>query len=121
MDLAVSMLKQMDQPPESIFLESFESVLDADEPVAPAASSGFTVRFAKSALAITVDEQTTVLKAAKAAGARIQTSCGKGVCGTCRVKMLSGSVEMVHQGGIRQREIDQGFILACCSRRHRMW
>ena len=47
---------------------------------------------------------------------RILTSCGKGVCGTCRVKLLSGRVDMQHNGGIKQREIDQGWILACCSK-----
>jgi hypothetical protein len=29
---------------------------------------------------------------------------------------VSGKVDMKHAGGIRQREIDQGQILICCSR-----
>jgi ferredoxin len=38
------------------------------------------------------------------------------MCGTCKSKMTSGSVEMNHKGGIRQREIDQGMVLICCSK-----
>jgi ferredoxin len=58
----------------------------------------------------------TVLAAAKAAKIPLQTSCGKGICSTCRIKLSAGTVEMAHKGGIKQREIDQGWILACCSR-----
>jgi ferredoxin len=57
-----------------------------------------------------------VLKAAQSVKVNIQTSCGKGICGTCRVKLASGTVTMNHGGGIKQREIDQGYILACCSK-----
>jgi glycine betaine catabolism B len=38
------------------------------------------------------------------------------LCGTCESKLLSGSVDMKHNGGIRQREIDAGMFLPCCSR-----
>ena len=47
-----------------------------------------------------------VLEAAKAAGLRLPSSCTKGMCGTCKSKLISGKVDMQHQGGIRQREID---------------
>jgi hypothetical protein len=38
------------------------------------------------------------------------------MCGTCKVKLVSGVVDMKHAGGIRQREIDQGMVLLCCSK-----
>ena len=38
------------------------------------------------------------------------------MCGTCKSKLLSGTVEMKHAGGIRQREIDAGMALLCCSK-----
>lgn len=74
------------------------------------------VEFTKSRRTIEVDEQTFVLEAAKSAGMRLPSSCTKGLCGTCKSKLISGTVEMTHAGGIRQREIDQGMILICCSR-----
>lgn len=103
-------------PADRFLTESFEAAPDAGTEVAPDAGA-FSVTFAKSGKTGRCDATTsTVLKAAKAADVRIMNSCNKGVCGTCRVKMLSGTVEINHQGGIRQREIDQGFIPACCSR-----
>ncbi|WP_077548428.1 hybrid-cluster NAD(P)-dependent oxidoreductase [Pseudorhizobium flavum] len=58
----------------------------------------------------------TILQAARAAGVRIAAACESGLCGTCKVRKLAGEVEMNHNGGILDDEIDDGFILACCSR-----
>jgi ferredoxin-NADP reductase len=58
----------------------------------------------------------TILQAAAISGIRLPSSCSSGVCGTCKTKKISGQVEMKPNGGIRQREIDQGWILPCCSK-----
>ncbi len=58
----------------------------------------------------------TVLQAARASGVRIGAACESGLCGTCKVMKLAGDVEMEHNGGILDEEIDEGYILACCSR-----
>jgi ferredoxin len=47
---------------------------------------------------------------------RLPASCTRGVCGTCKTRLLEGKVDMQHEGGIRQREVDQGFFLPCCSK-----
>ena len=60
-------------------------------------------------------ETDTILLAARNAGIAIPHGCNMGVCGTCRVKKLSGNVHMVHNGGISDEEIEEGYILACCS------
>jgi ferredoxin-NADP reductase len=60
-------------------------------------------------------ETDTVLAAARSAGIAIPSGCTFGVCGTCKVKKNSGDVHMVHNGGITEEEIDEGYILACCS------
>ena len=75
-----------------------------------------TVTFAKTGMSFPCDEDTVILKAAAAAGLRLPHSCDKGMCSTCRSKKISGEVEMNHQGGIRQREIDAGMFLPCCSK-----
>ncbi|ENN83889.1 ferredoxin (plasmid) [Rhizobium freirei PRF 81] len=117
MDLAAVTLRQIGLPEDKFLTESFDSFREEETAfVEDGTAIKHTITFEKSGLTGKIDAETTVLKAARAIGGRIQSSCGKGVCGTCRVKMLSGSVEMKHQGGIRQREIDSGFILACCSR-----
>jgi ferredoxin-NADP reductase len=68
-----------------------------------------------SARRISCPPGTTVLAAAAAAGLSLRSSCAEGVCGTCKTTLISGEVEMNHQGGIRSREIDQHKILLCCS------
>ncbi|MFT3730686.1 MAG: FAD-binding oxidoreductase [Hyphomicrobium sp.] len=83
---------------------------------ADAASGGFKIEFTKSGRTIDCRPDQFILDAAKAAGLRLPFSCSKGVCGTCKSKKLSGQVVMTHGGGIRQREIDAGMILICCSK-----
>ncbi|MFW2544293.1 2Fe-2S iron-sulfur cluster-binding protein [Primorskyibacter sp. 2E107] len=74
-----------------------------------------SVTFAASDVTADCTETDTVLAVAKGAGLNIPSGCTFGVCGTCKVKKLSGQVHMVHNGGISQDDIDAGFILACCS------
>jgi ferredoxin-NADP reductase len=76
----------------------------------------FKVSFAKSRREIECGSGQHVLDAAKKAGVRLPASCTQGMCGTCKVKLVSGEVAMKHAGGIRQREIDQGMVLLCCSK-----
>ncbi|MFJ9993486.1 FAD-binding oxidoreductase [Pseudomonas putida] len=80
------------------------------------AQDTFTVHLARSGRTFTMRADQTVLAAAKQAGAVVPSSCSQGVCGTCKSAVLEGSVEMQHNGGIRQREIDKGLRLLCCSR-----
>ncbi|NIE62874.1 hybrid-cluster NAD(P)-dependent oxidoreductase [Burkholderia sp. Ax-1719] len=102
---------------------SFETLAADDAPLTAAPDSApvsteattFKVTFAKSHREIVCGEHQHVLAAAREAGVRLPSSCAQGMCGTCKVKLVSGQVEMKHNGGIRQREIDQGMVLLCCS------
>jgi ferredoxin-NADP reductase len=76
----------------------------------------FTVTFARSGQTVSCRADQFVLEAARAAGLRLPAACTQGMCGTCKSSLVSGRVDMKHQGGIRQREIDRGLILVCCSR-----
>ncbi|MBY6685682.1 hybrid-cluster NAD(P)-dependent oxidoreductase [Rhodococcus sp. BP-149] len=84
-----------------------------DEVSAPAT---FTVNFATSGRSITCSADQNVLEAALAAGMRLPSSCGEGVCGTCKTTLTAGEVDMRHNGGIRPKEIARGKVLICCSR-----
>ncbi|WP_310228914.1 hybrid-cluster NAD(P)-dependent oxidoreductase [Rhizobium miluonense] len=75
-----------------------------------------TIRFTMAGKDVACAAGQTVLQAARGAGVRIGAACESGLCGTCRVMKLSGEVEMSHNGGILDDEIDEGYILACCSR-----
>lgn len=73
------------------------------------------VELTRSGRTIECDSDTTILLAASRAGLTLPSSCGEGLCGTCKSTMLEGSVTMDHAGGIRPREIAQNKILLCCS------
>ncbi|RJQ86233.1 hybrid-cluster NAD(P)-dependent oxidoreductase [Amycolatopsis panacis] len=73
------------------------------------------VEFRRSGRVIECDPGTTVLAAAAGAGLALPSSCGEGVCGTCKLTLLDGRVDLRHAGGIRPREIAAGRILACCA------
>lgn len=75
----------------------------------------FRVSFPKTGHVVEIAPGMTILSAAREAGLLPMVSCQRGVCGTCKSKLLSGQVDMQHGGGIRKREIDQGKILICCS------
>jgi glycine betaine catabolism B len=95
-------------------VEEAPVVVEAE--TAPVVDTKFKVNFAKSRRDIECGSNEHVLDAAKKAGVRLPSSCTQGMCGTCKVKLVSGEVSMKHAGGIRQREIDQGMVLLCCSK-----
>lgn len=90
--------------------------VSTEEGDAPHPEATMPIRFADSDVEAQCVSGQTVLQAARASGVRISAACEFGLCGTCRVKKLSGEVEMNHNGGILDDEIADGYILACCSK-----
>ncbi|APA89303.2 hybrid-cluster NAD(P)-dependent oxidoreductase [Paraburkholderia sprentiae WSM5005] len=58
----------------------------------------------------------TLLVAAARQQIVIPCGCASGLCGTCKVRHVSGEVAMQHAGGLSPAEEAQGWILACSSR-----
>ncbi|MEO8118288.1 MAG: hybrid-cluster NAD(P)-dependent oxidoreductase [Rhodoferax sp.] len=117
------LLTEACHPPNRYHQESF-NIAAAPATEVPAAATAvqgadglktYTVRLAKSKKSFTVDASLTLLSAVKKAGTAIASSCQQGICGSCKTAVLEGTVEMRHQGGIRQREVDKGLRLLCCS------
>ncbi|CAM3050183.1 Ferredoxin-NADP reductase [Paracoccus aminovorans] len=92
---------------------------EADAPVLhdviPDEQSGAQITFESSGITANCHETDTVLAVAKANGLNIPSGCTFGLCGTCKVRKTSGEVHMVHNGGITEDDIAEGYILACCS------
>lgn len=110
-------LSDLDFPLERYHEESFDFAVPAPVETTDTASfGGFRVTFARSNAALHCNGTQTVLEAAREAGLKLPASCTRGLCGTCKSTLVSGRVDMTHAGGIRQREIDRGQILICCSR-----
>ncbi|MEW2465079.1 FAD-dependent oxidoreductase [Streptomyces sp. NPDC046994] len=55
----------------------------------------------------------SVLDAANAVGVALPQSCGEGACGTCRVRVLSGTYETDDRGMFSAGELAAGWRLAC--------
>lgn len=96
--------------------ESFDFSSPPAETRDEADQRNHSITFARSGRVFACAETTTLLSAAKDAGLPLPSSCTRGICGTCRTFKHSGEVTMIHEGGIRQREINRGFILPCVSR-----
>ena len=58
---------------------------------------------------------TTVLAAARLERSDVPYSCTSGVCGTCRAKVLSGSLEMRQNFALESDEVERGYVRTCQS------
>jgi len=77
------------------------------------------VRFEPEGKTVEAQPGETLLDVASRAGIYINSLCGgQGVCGKCRLKVKSGSVESSSKGlgFLDRKEIDAGFVLACQSK-----
>lgn len=93
-----------------------EQPLSLDFDQATTESLPAQVSFIRSGQSIAATQQMTILQASIQAGLNIPSACQFGICGTCKVKRVSGETQMSHSGGISERDIAEGYILACCSR-----
>lgn len=79
------------------------------------ASDMLRVDFANTGKSVQIVPGETVHAAAAKLGLHIPKACGMGICGTCKVLKVSGDVEMAHNGGITDEDVEEGYILSCCS------
>jgi ferredoxin-NADP reductase/uncharacterized protein YcbX len=75
-----------------------------------------SVTFAELGKSAPVHAGETVLDAAYLAGVGIDRGCLAGICGRCKVKLLSGNVQMDVDEGLSACDREHGFILACQSK-----
>jgi len=58
-----------------------------------------------------------VLELAQSVGVEIDAPCsGNGVCGKCRVRLISGAAEMENSTHLDKESYDEGWRLACCTK-----
>jgi DMSO/TMAO reductase YedYZ heme-binding membrane subunit/ferredoxin len=56
---------------------------------------------------------TTILEAAEAMGVALDSECRSGVCGTCRIQLIRGSVNMEVDSALSSEDKSANIILAC--------
>lgn len=75
------------------------------------------VKFIPQNKEIEVVEGESLLEIARKAEIFIDAPCnGNGVCGKCKVKIVSGRVHSEKSRHISEEELNNGYILACCSK-----
>ncbi|MFJ1292899.1 hybrid-cluster NAD(P)-dependent oxidoreductase [Paracoccus yeei] len=116
-DMLIALGYDMDRYHQESFGAPIRNEADAPvlDDVVPDEDSAAQITFAASGITAKCAETDTVLAVAKANGLNIPSGCTFGLCGTCRIKKTSGEVHMVHNGGITDEDIEEGYILACCS------
>jgi ferredoxin len=76
---------------------------------------GFAVSVASTAQTVQVGADETLLSALNRSGVHASYSCQQGFCGTCRTKVLDGTVD--HRDTLlTDPERDGGMMLVCVSR-----
>jgi len=76
---------------------------------------GYCVRYRDGSASVSVEEEEFVLDAFLAAGIDHPYSCRQGICTTCRVRLVSGSIEQdPYECCILSRDqLDAGYRLIC--------
>jgi ferredoxin-NADP reductase/DMSO/TMAO reductase YedYZ heme-binding membrane subunit len=125
-------LRDLGVPESAIRVESFASpsraassapAAAASKPDAPVTSATegpvseeATVTFARSGKSASVSADQTVLEAAEALGLSINYDCRAGICGQCKVKLLTGRVVMDADDALDARDRANNVILSCQAR-----
>jgi ferredoxin len=55
----------------------------------------------------------TLLELADAHGVAMDSECEQGFCGTCKIKLISGRVDMETTDGLEPEDEEAGMILPC--------
>jgi ferredoxin-NADP reductase/uncharacterized protein YcbX len=116
------MLGEVGVPASQIKSESFGG--GATAPAANGSSNGATngmthggaaasVTFALSGRSVGIYFGQTLLDASTLANVPIDRGCLAGVCGRCKVRLLSGEVDASDEGGLCDEEKRAGFVLSC--------
>lgn len=78
-------------------------------------TESYSVHIANLAADLTVAADTTILKAAQAAGHPYPYGCQVGRCGACKSRLLAGEVELLPHTpfALTAADRERGFVLAC--------
>ncbi len=99
---------------DHFYLEHFASAPAAAGACAEeTAAMGFEIKVERVGQSATAKPGQTVLEALESAGIAINAACRNGVCGCCKSRALSGSVDARSTQTLTEAEIADGYFLAC--------
>lgn len=100
--------------PEHVRLELFHGYDERAKPSvadAPSATVAFTLSGRPGSTQLNPGD--SVLEAVLKARPDAPYACMGGACGTCKAKLVEGTVEMDHNFALGQEEVDAGYVLTC--------
>ena len=120
MDAVRATLHGLGVPDGQVLTELFSTPveqLELDEAAALAEGAcASSVEFRRTGKTVPVEATQTLLDAAEAAGVKLDYSCRNGTCGTCRVKLVSGTVAMGRTDALLKGDVADRMVLACQAR-----
>jgi ferredoxin-NADP reductase/ferredoxin len=114
MDASRAALIELGVPETEIRMEAFGTI--KRNPTAGRATStqaSGKVVFQTSGATASVGVGATILDAADETGVFIDNACRSGTCGSCRIKLVAGAVQMAAEDALTQQDKAEGYILAC--------
>ncbi|QAY64614.1 phenylacetate-CoA oxygenase/reductase subunit PaaK [Xylanimonas allomyrinae] len=81
----------------------------------PSVQIDFTLDGQSARVTTPVDARETILDAALRVRPDTPFACAGGVCGTCRARVIEGSVQMAENYALEPEEIERGYVLTCQS------
>ncbi|HEX2547170.1 MAG TPA: 1,2-phenylacetyl-CoA epoxidase subunit PaaE [Ramlibacter sp.] len=122
-DEAEAALQAAGVPEDRIHIERFGIAQQGSAQVGAIVHQGQPGDAAKARITIVRDglsreilfsrEQPSILDCASAAGLEVPYSCTSGVCGTCRAKLVEGTVRMERNFALDKKEVAAGYVLTC--------
>jgi ferredoxin-NADP reductase len=113
MEVSRAILIGLGVKPDRIMQESFGGSALRAQPISAAAETGVVIEFVRSGETCSIRSGQTLLEAAEEHGVGIPSSCRQGQCGTCKTKLLAGTVQMDTEDGLDPDSRAQGFVLTC--------
>ncbi len=103
-------------PSEQVHLERFTSPEHPSGSRAELPPQELTLRIGARDYALRTTRGQTILDAAQKADAPLPFSCAVGGCGACKVKLVSGSVDVETPNCLTREERAAGYVLTCVGR-----
>jgi len=109
------LLRQLGAAEQNIRKESFglKPASPREEGAASNGAAEFTVTFSRSKKMAKIAGRRPILTLAEELGVGVDSECRAGICGTCKCRMISGSVEMETQDALTSDDRRNNFILLC--------
>jgi vanillate O-demethylase ferredoxin subunit len=111
MDWVLDAARAAGWPGEQLHWEFFSADVARSD-----ADAAFEVKLASSGRVVTVAKDQTVVQALAAIGVEVQTSCERGVCGTCLTRVLEGEPDHKDMYLTPEEQAANDQFTPCCSR-----